>query len=331
VVLHAYNLPFPPQQTGFATFVEVFFSQGITRVGVPMFFALSGFLFFNSESSTFSAFISIWTNKLKRRFFSLLIPYVFWSVFWLLVYWGFQQWSGLQPYFGKPLISDYNFKMILDRIFINPFPSQLWFVRNLMVMMVFAPLFYLLNDKFSVLAAGFVIFLFFWRDWIIGGFGTSIFWFSLGAFLALNPRWHVYLGQLKRYWWLFSGGWIALCAGRYFILFQDTFSDYLQSLWYNTSIICGLVGIWFGYDVVYKECWSTEILTFTKVTFFVYVTHYNIIFFITKILNRTVLGRTPLIIYFTSIIMTIFICIISGMLFKRIMPRCYSFACGGRD
>lgn len=59
-------------------FLVNFVSRSLARVSVPGFFLISGFLFFKwPERFSFNTYRS----KLKRRFYTLLIPYLIWNVF----------------------------------------------------------------------------------------------------------------------------------------------------------------------------------------------------------------------------------------------------------
>lgn len=65
--------------------------QGLTRVivinAVPMFFFISGFLFFLKKDT--------YTSKWKKRFHSLVIPYIIWCAIGFLIPFFFQQIMGL--------------------------------------------------------------------------------------------------------------------------------------------------------------------------------------------------------------------------------------------
>lgn len=62
--------------TKYASFVQVFLGNGgVSNVAVPMFFAISGVLFFNGVTSIKDCF-----PKIKKRIKSLLIPYVIWNI-----------------------------------------------------------------------------------------------------------------------------------------------------------------------------------------------------------------------------------------------------------
>ena len=58
--------------TKYASFLQVFLGNGgISNVAVPMFFAISGVLFFNGITSVKDCF-----PKIRKRIKSLLIPYI---------------------------------------------------------------------------------------------------------------------------------------------------------------------------------------------------------------------------------------------------------------
>ncbi len=77
---YAFNLPGAQTATIYgknvSTFVQMFFCEGICRIAVPLFFLFSGYLFFQNFEFTGSCILT----KFKRRVFSLLIPYLFWSL-----------------------------------------------------------------------------------------------------------------------------------------------------------------------------------------------------------------------------------------------------------
>src|SRR4051812_4625301 len=91
VFLHAYNLDNAPDVTPLfykspTWFIEDVISQGFTRIAVPLFFMLSGFLFFLNIKGTRNEF---W-NKIKKRGRTLLIPFLFWSLFGIGFYFTLQ-------------------------------------------------------------------------------------------------------------------------------------------------------------------------------------------------------------------------------------------------
>lgn len=114
-------------------------SGEIAQTAVPLFFFISGFLFF--RRTDFSA--AAYGRKLKRRVRTLLVPYVFWNAAEVLKIFLAQTFLPHMISSGsyKP-VADYNWSDWLS-VFWN-FPGSpanfpLWFVRDLMVIILFAP------------------------------------------------------------------------------------------------------------------------------------------------------------------------------------------------
>ena len=63
------------------------FVEGIARIGVPLFFFISGFLFFYYDD--FSK--NVYLGKIKKRFKSLVVPYIFWNL--VVVGFYFKFWT----------------------------------------------------------------------------------------------------------------------------------------------------------------------------------------------------------------------------------------------
>ena len=123
------------------------YMQALTRIivinAVPMFFFISGFLFFLKKDT--------YLNKWRKRFKSLVIPYIVWCFIGFLIPFIFQQVLGLGYLFKggeghlKP-IADFECWDYL-RMFWNirdgaPILSTLWFLRNLILLVALTPVFH---------------------------------------------------------------------------------------------------------------------------------------------------------------------------------------------
>ena len=109
----------------------------IVQLGVPMFFFISAVLFFKQCS-----FADL-EKKYERRVFSLLIPYLLWNTFFVFVYVAlmhipfFQERMHMTPeVLGTP-------KQIFNAI-IHSKCTPLWFVKDLMLLTLLAPVILLL-------------------------------------------------------------------------------------------------------------------------------------------------------------------------------------------
>lgn len=128
-------------QTSFVIdFVINFISNGIARA-VPMFFLIAGYLFFNGLGWSKEKYVI----KLKSRVKSLLVPFIFWNVFTLIVIAIVQTLPATQIFLSdrKPLIAGFDGFDYLNAVFgVNQYPIayQFWFIRDLMILILLAPL-----------------------------------------------------------------------------------------------------------------------------------------------------------------------------------------------
>lgn len=127
VIIHVVNnSPRLPIETGVVSFFGNMVSY-IGNIAVPCFFAISGFLFYWNFS---------WDKllgKLKRRIFSLLIPFVVWNSLIYFAYLGLAQIPAL--HLDKMTFS---LKEYISAV-INSAYSPLWFIRTLVVYVLISP------------------------------------------------------------------------------------------------------------------------------------------------------------------------------------------------
>jgi len=129
----------------YAAFFQIIISKVFANISVPFFFVISGFLFFRN----FELKHSIMKNKLHSRARTLLIPYIIWNISALVFFLIVQSFAGFSQYFSgqNKFVSDYELYDYLDSIIgISRYPvaGQFWFIRDLMIMIFFAPIFWLI-------------------------------------------------------------------------------------------------------------------------------------------------------------------------------------------
>lgn len=131
------------------------FSQTLAGVAVPTFFFLSGYLFFLGMSEarvTWAFFLAKW----KRRLLTLLLPYLTWNVLAFLWRWGESGWGafaarwerkgGFDIFWSCHAIGrDHSnaFGLPLGHL-TAPLDVPLWFLRDLMLTILLAPVLYAL-------------------------------------------------------------------------------------------------------------------------------------------------------------------------------------------
>ena len=113
--------------------IEVYISA-IQTVAVPTFFIISGFLFFY----TFS--LDKLLYKYKKRFYSLLIPYIIWNTISFIYYMIITNIPFIQSKMSMGVI-ELNMENIFEGIIMGKY-NALWFIRVLMCLVLIAPFIY---------------------------------------------------------------------------------------------------------------------------------------------------------------------------------------------
>lgn len=124
------------------------FTKGVfPAMAVPLFFFISGYLYFNKVElkgdKSFS--LTLWKHKTYGRIKSLLIPYLSWNLIVLLFYFATQQLTGHSDIMAKEgykLIADYNLMDYGKALYAldstgMPIDGPLWFIRDLFIVSAF--------------------------------------------------------------------------------------------------------------------------------------------------------------------------------------------------
>ena len=312
-----------------------FFSEVLARIAVPLFFIISGFLFF--YHTDFDA--QTYKRKLKSRARTLLIPYLIWN-FMAFLYATIKYLPAFHSVF--PGLVDYPFTLqnffpevfwaktnSIECIRFYPLDGPFWYVRELMVMVIFTPVVYWLIKKVKwipVLAFGVL--------WYIGILGegnvpgactVAMFFFSVGAYLSIN--------KINPLTFLSKLQWLPLL---YLVMaIADTVT---KGASYNTHIhkMGILVGILSCFLLAANGLKSGRLNTnkfLSEGSFFVFAAHglfvgdmWKVLFVIVK--PSSAISYT--IIYFLTAIITTALCLFVYRLLKRYLPRVAAVVTGGR-
>lgn len=159
------------------TDLHYFLGNVVGRIGVPLFYIISGYLFFQRYDNS----LKCYKNKLKKRIFSLLVPYLMWNFIAYLVY-------AFITHTMQPEDFVQSFWVVNSKPGHSPADGPLWFVRTLMMLSIISPVMYCLNkNKYTAFISLILLLL-----WLIGcpGFnkGTIIGFtlFNAGAWLAIR-------------------------------------------------------------------------------------------------------------------------------------------------
>lgn len=313
VILHSQLMSI---SSGVILKVQQLVTGELTRIAVPMFFMISGYLFFQHISKPLKTFFRY---KIKKRLYSLFCPYLFWSI------WGGLIYLLVNAYIENlNVVVDYNFGQILCAIFFDSIGAyQLWFLRNLLILVIFSPIIYWLVRTGGLFVL--VGLFFFWVNGIQFLIQIeSLFFFTIGAYIALKHcefPCRVYSNSIVNV--LLLTIWGGYCC---FVVYYEW-----GYFFHCMGIILGIICFWRMYDCI-KIQNSFLIKKCANYSFFIYVAHEPLLTGIKKSL-LIVLGGSDsaiIIVYLAAPLITICTCILIGIFFKTKNPRFYAFISGGR-
>ena len=168
----------------------------LTDCAVPMFFVISGYLYFlNTPTITRDIYI----DKTKKKLISIMIPFILWSVVSICV----SPSNFINATLTEKIVGFWS----------RPWNGPLWFLRDLFVLMLFSPII----EKFLRRIGYWPIILFILIQKLnftvlLPGFSARAFiFFSFGAWLAIKkPNFSQTLTRKKRMFIIFVGIFMLL-------------------------------------------------------------------------------------------------------------------------
>lgn len=305
--------------------IEGIIGGGICRVAVPLFYIISGYLFFLSVPHGIKSI----GQKLKKRCRTLLVPYIlaniFTFIFYLLLNLIALKISAIDNVVNFKVLNSIRGGDVWNTfwiVFNPPIAFQLWFVRDLMIAMIFSPLIWVINR------------------WIKD---NAIFPLVLIVLFAICTN-----SQVTAFSFFYLGGWIAMSGKQIDVRCQNTgmaasvFVIYiLMSVFYGMGYlpdniaryipIIGIPALWMAYDLIRIPENTTLTKLLTGYTFFVYLIHEPLLNIFKKIPLLVDRGEVMLTVCYLTIPMVFFV-IASwfGKWLKGRIPYLYSVYTGGR-
>lgn len=314
VILHAYNIQ---NDISIVSFIQTFISYGIATIAVPIFFMISGYLFFYK----FEPSLNNWIKKYKKRFKTLLVPFIIWCTGWMIVLYIVQLTSIGKGLFTNMIISEFSFKDIIKYTYVYPIPFQLWYISALIECVIISPIIYYLIKKIGQIS-GYIFFIL----WISSILKYPIALFSIGAYLSIrNINLELKLNTLT-YRAIVILFIILTGVKTYLSYFDVSYINFLG----NIVILLGVLSIWIGYDR-HSNLWNKS-FDITKYSIFIYFFHEPLQSVIIRVMFK-VLGSDQIIhmiVYMLTPIITIFISISVGKFIDKYMKNSYAILTGGR-
>lgn len=317
-------------------------SDVLPSVGVPLFFLMSGYLFFRSGLTA-----DAYKSKLKKRARTLLVPYLLWNTIAFLyvalrflpcfdslhsktinIDWSIWRivacyWNGRLSPFADPDA------IIEPQHWMSPIDPPMWYVRDLMIMMLLAPLFYFLIKK-----AGWYAVVFFGVAWyIIHPYPlghicyllAAAFFFSWGACYAV--RGIDFVASMRSFRlapWLFVPLAVVDMVTK-----DQAYSLYIH----NIAIVLGIFTA-VSLTATLLERGRLRVNKFlADASFFLFALHMIFIADVGKVITKLMFVDSPWFmtaLYFCVPIITITICLSLYWLLRRYAPSLCALLTGGR-
>lgn len=303
--------------------------SGLSFVANPLFYCISGFLFFHGVSHMKDCY-----PKIRKRARTLLVPYLIWNVIFVLWY----VVLGVIPSVSAYVNSDLTSGLVnngplhaLYEMFIVPAGFQLWYVRDLLIYVMLSPAIYLLIKHTRAVGlsllfvAGTLGLLYLPSEIKIWG----AFFFALGGNIAL----HSSLEDLQK---KITPATACVCLAVYLLNAIIRPMDIISLKGTEMIVeLCGLIAIWRLYDVIVKRedyAIIQQLAAWGGYSFFIYLFHepaFNII----KKIGVKVLGVHEWSMILLYLLCPFLMCAFAIWLAKvsqKYIPKMYTILVGGR-
>lgn len=248
-----------------------FLHDSVARAAVPLFFAISGFLYFNGVSSFRW---KTWRKKTGARIFRLVVPLLSWATLTLLFY-AVLHFCGNRNETAKWVLETphgtwwwVNAFLGLTAVMGPHLCAAGWFVRDLCFAGLLSPLWHVLLKRkctmFPLLGALFVLYLTVFAPLPFLG-SRAMFFFCLGAAYAIHQR--DFTVDAERTIWLFAALWLLG-----FIVLRFLKIPFLPGIM-PMLLIPVLVG---GVSLGVRKGWFRPVPWLAASAFFVYFCHVSL-------------------------------------------------------
>lgn len=320
----AFTWPF--EKWHYYAFFSEMVAQHLFAIATRCFFFFSGFLFFRYLEKDSFGWDSL-LGKWKSRFWTLLIPFVLWNFIYIAATILKNHLFGL---LGGEASSD-EMKIVgygpLYWLLTGPADFPLWYIRDLIIMSLAAPLFYYASRwaKWPSLILLLALYLSTYNPGIPSM--QAIFYFGLGVWMGTYKIDFLPLCRKVR---------IPAAIGAVVLLLLST--SQVCRPWHllliNLFIPFGIISFLNLFDLLIADKNLCERLCgLSKYVFFIYAIHEIYILGWTKGIFMRVLGDSyaaAWLRFFIVPLAVLAICMLLYHVLEKLCPRALAFVCGGR-
>lgn len=323
----------------------LFIDSFIRGVSVPVFFFISGYVFFYGiDDFTKKRYI----KKLRNRIKTLLIPYLIWNFMEIIVglikcFYGGNGFSTYKTtlnltlenllscfwvYNGHLFVSVTN--NTTDILNSYPINVPLWFVRDLMIVALLSPVLYYLirRVKYYFILVLAVIWLFPNLRFGSYGFSEAFLFFTLGAYLCINKRDIIFQQKTLK---ILSILVYPISSLLYFYAVKNGYNEWAFGL--KTISILGFLFFAYNLSKWLLEHGVRHSSFLSSACFFIYISHILITDRVTKLMYILICPNWDIgyvLVYILSVCVTVGFLLMLYELMCKYTPSVLSFVTGRR-
>ena len=315
VIIHTNNVSYYGATQGdWLYYIVTFFSVNLCRVAVPMFFFISGILFFKSVNCVKDVLPNI-----KKRVRTIVIPYFWWNIFGTAMFLVIFQLPGIRSVINST--DRLSIDNVLRGVFLYKYSGRNWYLVHLMAFVLLSPLFaIMLKRKISAVITLCALLTLNFSGFAYGEIRFfHLFYYYCGAFLV---TWYPNILFGVRYKRITC--FLALVP-----LLGVNCATLFISYWFldKLAVLIMMLCLW-----VFVDLFSGfRVREFEKQAFFIYCIHGIPLETIEKLIGMLgkshIMGLVDYIAAPTVCVLSIYILY---RLLVRFVPRFYSFINGGR-
>lgn len=326
-------------------YLRICMSLVLPNIAVPTFFIISGYLFFVNLSQW------NWRNyitKMRKRSATIVLPYFIWNIIALLcsltifiigniihhrgfaILEFFEKYRWWNIFYDSHIMHNTYPNWLMQQIGMTaPINTPLWFLRDLFVVMLLAPLLYLLIKQTKGYILIFFVFCFISDIWFnVSGLSImSVLFFSVGATMAIYRKDIILTVQRARMLSYIISPLLII------IMVYMGARNTILGNWINPFyILAGVVALFnIAADISSKGFVIDKRLT--SCTMFIFVAHnFLILPYCKKFIKNVLPDNTicDMIGYISSPILCISICVILYQVMKKYIPNITAVIVGQR-
>ena len=242
---------------------QLFFSEtGIGQFAVPLFFIISGFLFFKTAYTKIDV-----KRKLQKKIYTLLIPYLLWNLIYYAIHLLLKPGQGI------------NINEVFRAAFDYKYNPSFWFIYQLILLNIISPIIFLIlkkNRYMILLFVGLSLMILFNIDIPYINEDAIIYYFAGAVFSKLYNKGKASFISKKYFIYSLLISVLVFTANRF--LYNAMFIDVrLVPLFTLSTIYTRLAfafTIFYLSDIFFKY---NKVYPFMENTFFLYAIHFMIV------------------------------------------------------